>query len=503
MTALADSTYRLLLSTGLLCAAVTASGCSSTDTAIALHVTNIPAEATELRVLAAVDGQAAASAGSYAPPPSGVSDLRLGVRLINRSAGQASLDVAACNSACLLARGATQIDLGQGNAEPTLNLMRQAEALDLRLCSPRAAILCSLQWERNLQTGEGQFSVQGAGFGPGALLFSDGSSLPDSTVSSGNRIDFPQFPLLNEDTALIEVQNADSSSILRRLAILGLPLDIVPQTIDASKPTSQIDRIPFVTSVAVADLDRDGHLDIALTGAFFLNAQGAVPSKPGFLALYWGDGQRGFTRSEILLNLTGLPRAITVGNLKGSGLPQILIASGDPVMLGSVSYAIDYQFGGSILVLDPSGPRSYGAPIEVRPTPQFSFRSPHQTLIMDVDGDGVNDLVTALSNYRALLTSDYGAVLWWKGAGASWQLTSLTSTPPKTLVENSEVFPLAMQSWSGPTGNQPGSLAMAVYNRSAARAELRILNNLGAAMPTTVATHSLGGTPLQLLDGDA
>lgn len=493
---------RALTSAGLLLGLTAQLACSSTDTAIALHVTGIPTAATELRVLASVDGQTATSPGSYAPPAAPDSDLRLGIRLVNRSTGQATLEVAACNSACLLAQSRTQIDLSLGNAEPTADLIPQSDTLDLRLCAARAAILCSLQLERNAQTGESLFGLHGTSFATGSELFADGTRLSASTVSSSTRIEFPQFPLFSKDSTLVEVKNPDQSSILRRLSVAGLPLAIVPKTLDASQPTSQIDRIPFVTQVAVADLDGDGNLDIALTGAFFVNAQGAVPNKPGFLALYWGDGKRGFVRGDLVTGLTGIPRAITVGSMKGTGLPQILVSSGDPVMVGSAYYAIDFQVGGSLLVFDPSAPRTYGAPIEVRPTPAFSLRSPHQAVVMDVDGDGQNDLVVALSNYRTLLISDYGAVLWWKGAGASWSLGSLTTDMPKVLLDRTDTFPLALLPWSGPTGTQPGSLAMTVYNRSASRAELRILNNLSAATPTLTSTQPLGGTPLQLLDGD-
>jgi hypothetical protein len=496
---------RWLPSTCLPLLLVALSSCSESDTSIALRVTNIPAEATELRVLAEVDGQAAASPGSYAPPAAGDSDLRLGVRLLNRRTGQATLDVAACNSACLLSEARTQVDLSQGNAEPTLELIAQPEALDLRLCAPRAAILCSLQWEQAAPTGERLFSAQGAGFAAGATLYADGSRMPGITVAASHRIEFPQFGLINKESLLIEVQNPDRSSILRRLPIAGLPLDSTPRTIDTSKPASQIDRVPFVTAATVADLDRDGHLDIAVTGAFFINAEGTVPNKPGFLAIYWGDGKRGFTRSELVLNLTGIPRAITVGNLKGSGMPQIVIAAGDPLTVGSTNYAIDYQFGGLLSILDPTGPRSYGSAIEVRPTPQFGFRSPHQVLILDVDGDGQNDLVAALSNFRALLTSTYGAVYWWKGSGAAWSLSGIPSEIPKVLLELNDLFPLAMVPWAGPTGNQPGSLALTVYNNtnsSRPQAELRILSNLGAMTPTLVSTQVLGGVPLQLFEGD-
>ncbi|MBL9009087.1 MAG: hypothetical protein JNJ46_32805 [Myxococcales bacterium] len=491
-----------LLSAAISLCVLAECSCGSSDTALALVVSNIPAGATELRVLAAVDGQAAMSAGSYAPPPAGVSDLRVGVRLVNRSAGQAALDVAACNSVCLLAQNRAQIDLSGGSGDYALALQNQPEALDLRLCAARNSILCSLQFERDAQTGIGAFSLHGSGFSPGAKVYIDGSPVATSPVTSNHRVELSAFALLSKDAWLLEVQNPDTSSIVRRLSIGGLPLDVIPKTIEPSGPPAQADRIPYVTSAVIEDLDRDGNPDIAFVGLYFYSAVGLVPDKPGFLVTYYGDGKRGFVRGDILQNLPGLPRSLSAAQLKGTGQPQLIVslANTTPILF-NVNYIPENPNGGSVAILDPSGPRSYGPLIVAQPM-LLGTRSPHQTLVLDVDRDGHRDLVAALSNARSLVGSTSGAILWWRGAGATWQLSNLATDIPMAINIGNTLSPLAMQPWEGPTGTEPGGLAVAAYNSAASRAELHILNNLSAATPATVSMLPLGGTPLQLLAGD-
>ncbi len=480
-----------------------AASCGSSDTAIALHVTNIPGSTTELRVAASIDGQSAMAPGSYAPPASGASDLRLGVRLINRTSGQASFDVAACNSACLLSRNSTKADLAQGNAEIDVALKSVPEALSLSLCTPRADLLCSMQWERNPATGEGTFTVHGSTFSSGAAVYLDGVKYPSPLITSPNRVELPSFPTLTKDQYVVEVQNADKTSILRRMSLGGLPLDVLPKAIELSQPPSQPDRMPYVVHLAIEDLDRDGNQDFVVVGAFFQNVFGVVPAKPGFLVPYYGDGKRGFVRGDAILNLPGVPRAITVASIKADAPPQLIVSLADVLTFGTTSYAVDYQLGGEIYILDPSGPRTYGAPIEVRPLPQFNGRSASQVLVTDVDGDNKKDLVVATTNARSLKNISAGAVLLWlQGPAATWQLSKLATDAPKTIVDRADTAPLAILPWDGPTGGEPGGLALALYNPNTARGELQILRSLTSATPTTASTQPMGGMSQQLFTGD-
>ncbi len=474
--------------------------CGPGDTAIALHISQIPLLANELRVQVDVDGQLSATVGSYAPPPAMQSELRVGVRLLKKASGQAELAVAACNGACLLAQNSLRLDLAQGDAEPSLSLVTQRERLDLNRCAARAPILCNLQLERS-DRGSVTFALEGTGLENGSGLSVDGQAVPSARVVSPSRIESSQLPKLARDDNLIEVATSAQSSVLRRLNIAGLPLGPAPLTAESSQPTPQLDRIPIVTNVHVADLDLDGHLDIAVAGTYYLNASGAVPTNPGFVTLYYSDGQRGFVRRNLTTALTGFPRSLTSGKLRGSGLPQLIVSTGDVTNIAGTNYPFELLPGGAVVILEQTAPRTYAAPIEIK----IATYAPHQALVMDIDRDGQNDLLLGLSNVRTLVFSFFGSLLYWKGSGAGWQLSTLTSAMLSPIINDPfGAVPLSFEPWDGATGNQPGGLAVAVERKVGIdfRGELWLLRSNGAGGFTTQTQLTTPGLALQLIAGD-
>lgn len=478
--------------------------CGPGDTAIALRVSEIPLTASELRVQAEVDGQLSDAIGSYAPPPASQSELRLGVRLLGRQTGQARLEVSACNGACLLSKSSVTVDLAQGNAEPTVALQSQPERLDLLRCAARAPILCNVQLEVDDSTGDARFALEGSGFASDSRVQVGGTKVSTSRVLSPTRIEFTQPPTQSENAQLWEVALPDGSSVLRRLNIAGLPLRPEPTTVSAAALAPQISRVPIVTNLHVADLDLDGHVDVAVAGNYYTNTQGAVPDNPGFLVVYWGDGQRRFSRSE-LANFPGIPRSLTSGPLKGSGLPTLIVSTGEVLNFFGVNYATEYQPTGSVVFFDPSAPRTYAAPIEVKLSPRFYFVSPHQTAVMDVDRDGLNDLVVATSSARTTPLSTAGGLLWWKGSGPSTVLASLDPAMLNPILYDANLAPLAFIPWSGSVGDRPGDLAVTLSHKVTTtdyQGELWLLANNGSGTFTPQAQLPLTGLPLQIMAGD-
>lgn len=481
-------------------------GCSADDTSLALRVSGIPPSASELRVHATIDGQPSTTVGSYAPPSGNQAELRLGVRLVGHSSGQATLSVAACNSACLLAQQSVTVDLAAGNSEPTVPLQSAAEKLDLSRCAPRAPILCNLQLERDASTGQVRFALEGSGFDGSSFVSADGTKIETPQLASPGRIEFAQLPTLTGAVSLMEVGLADRTSVLRRLPTLNLPLDSVPQTVEPAMPAPQLNRMPIVTAMHVADLDLDGHPDVVVAGVYFSTTQGEVSDSPGFLSIYWGDGKRGFARTPITTTLPAIPRSLTAASLRGGGLPQLVLGTGDYLQFGGKNYVTDVQPSGSVWFFDPTAPRTYGAPVEIKLGSRFSSVSPHQIAAMDIDRDGQLDLVIGLSNTRTLPVSFAGALAYWKGSGAGWQFSMLNPAALSTIIlDVLKVSPLAFVPWDGVDGKKPGGLAVAVSktaNLIDYTGELWMFSNNGSGTLTVTSQVQTGGMALQLLPGD-
>jgi hypothetical protein len=138
-----------------------------------------------------------------------------------------------------------------------------------------------------------------------------------------------------------------------------------------------IETAPIVDpqALAVADVNNDGKKDIVLSS--FTSASAAV---------LFQTGPRTYT-APIPLNAFGEPGQIAVGDLNGDGLPDIAIAFGSANAVG-VYYQNPHATGFADALL----------PAVIYPTNENALGC----AIMDVDGDGKNDLVVSAAGANAL-----------------------------------------------------------------------------------------------------
>lgn len=125
-------------------------------------------------------------------------------------------------------------------------------------------------------------------------------------------------------------------------------------------------------SVAVADLNLDGRLDLAVAN----NTGGLVP-----ILLGNGDGTFAPAVSYPLGAANG--RSVAVGDLNGDGKPDLVVANLFPT-------GVSLPFGVSVLLGDGAG--AFGTATHY-PTANFGF--PENVSVRDLNGDGSLDVVTS------------------------------------------------------------------------------------------------------------
>ena len=123
-------------------------------------------------------------------------------------------------------------------------------------------------------------------------------------------------------------------------------------------------------SVVAADLNGDGHLDLA------------VANQDGFVSVYLGDGQGNF-QSAVNYAAGPDPISLAAGDFNGDHIPDLAIAN-----------FIDSQTTGTVSVLLGNGNGTFQAPVAYA-----SGLVPQAVATGDVNGDGNLDLVVANDGY--------------------------------------------------------------------------------------------------------
>ncbi len=95
---------------------------------------------------------------------------------------------------------------------------------------------------------------------------------------------------------------------------------------------------PFQLGLTAADFDRDGHVDVASTGAYF------APGSPGAkLTIAYGDGTGALERLDTIWGLAEFPQALAAADLDGNGWTDLLVslsASGPIPFPPPATYAV-------------------------------------------------------------------------------------------------------------------------------------------------------------------
>jgi hypothetical protein len=139
------------------------------------------------------------------------------------------------------------------------------------------------------------------------------------------------------------------------------------------RPPVDIQLSSVADSLALADLNGDGSLDLVTAGRSFADSA-------GFVSVLLGNGDGSFQPPT---SYPAGPSAsfVTVVDVNGDTIPDLIVANGNP------------GFGGSVSVLQGVGDGSFLAPVTYPTGP-----GPFALTVADVNGDTHPDIVTANAN---------------------------------------------------------------------------------------------------------
>jgi FG-GAP-like repeat/FG-GAP repeat len=134
-------------------------------------------------------------------------------------------------------------------------------------------------------------------------------------------------------------------------------------------------------SVVVADLNGDGHLDLA------------VANQDGFVSVLLGDGQGNF-QPAVNFPAGPKPLSLTAGDFNGDHIPDLAVAN-----------FVDKNTTGPVSVLIGNGDGTFQAPVQY-----MSGLVPQAIAAGDMNGDGNVDLVVANDGY-GIIAGDVSVLL--------------------------------------------------------------------------------------------
>ena len=224
------------------------------------------------------------------------------------------------------------------------------------------------------------------------------TEVPDTETPDSETPDTEVPDSETPDTEVPDTETPDSETPDTEVPDTETPDEDIPEVVIEFERITADDNPNKPAFVTVDDLDNDGHLDMIV-------AQYG-PSLSGNYDIYWGTGDLANWTKETL-NIGGdngisFPHLVKVADVNGDGIKDIISPSGFLACLTKC---------GNIFWLEGTGERNKWTKHEIiKNNDHFFF----DVSLVDIDGDGINDILTNASKKSTLGAQDE-RLMWLKG----------------------------------------------------------------------------------------